>query len=68
MLNFLFLGRAMLKGLRLRTPAFQRDGEAERSSTPPASYYDGNSQGGIIGGALTAVAPDLDRASSASRG
>ena len=24
-------------------------------------YYDGNSQGGIIGGALIAVAPDLDR-------
>ena len=25
-------------------------------------YYDGNSQGGIIGGALTAVAPDFTRA------
>jgi hypothetical protein len=25
-------------------------------------YYDGNSQGGIIGGALTAIAPDFTRA------
>ena len=25
-------------------------------------FYDGNSQGGIMGGALAAVAPDFDRA------
>ena len=25
-------------------------------------FYDGNSQGGIMGGGLTAVAPDFDRA------
>ena len=25
-------------------------------------FYDGNSQGGIMGGALTAVAPDFNRA------
>ena len=29
---------------------------------PDRAYYDGNSQGGIIGGALAALAPDYDRA------
>ena len=31
-----------------------------------ALYYDGNSQGGIYGGALTAVSPDIRRAAPAS--
>ena len=33
-----------------------------RCSTPPTLYYDGNSQGGIMGGMTTAVAPDYTRA------
>ena len=48
-------------------PAFQRaNGTGVIDTT--RLFYDGNSQGGIIGGALAAVEPDLDRASSASRG
>ncbi len=61
MLNFMFLGRAMLKGFD-SDPAFQRaDGSGVIDTT--RLFYDGNSQGGIIGGALAAVEPDLDRAS-----
>src|SRR3954447_1079997 len=62
MLNFLYLGRLMIHPDGLGTdPAFQDDAghsliDARRL------FYDGNSQGGIIGGALTAVAPDFNRA------
>jgi hypothetical protein len=61
-LGHLLLGRAMLhpEGL-LSDPAFRRpDGGAayDRSHL----FYDGNSQGGIYGGALTAIAPDFTRA------
>ena len=61
MLNFLYLGRLMI----------HPDGlAARRRSTSHGKcildtrrlFYDGNSQGGIIGGALTAVAPDFNRA------
>ena len=38
-----------------------RTERATRSSTPRRLFYDGNSQGGILGGSLVAVAPDLDR-------
>ena len=56
-LGFLLLGRAMIHpdGLS-KDPAFQ--GKLD----PSALYYDGNSQGGIYGGALTAIAPDFERA------
>ena len=58
MLNALFLGRAMVAadGLRSHSAfagAFDASGRL---------FYDGNSQGAIEGGALTAVAPDFDRA------
>jgi hypothetical protein len=61
MLNFLYLGRAMVHpdGLT-RDPAFQLAGKPVLDTS--RLYYDGNSQGGIIGGALVAVAPDFDRA------
>jgi hypothetical protein len=60
-LNNLFLGRLMLNRHGLASnPAFQRSGapviETKRL------YYDGNSQGGIMGGMLTALAPDWNRA------
>ncbi len=60
-LDFLFLGRALAnpKGLAA-LPAFQVDGRPVFD--PAALVYDGNSQGGIMGGALTALAPDLTRA------
>ncbi|HEX8120439.1 MAG TPA: hypothetical protein VF549_04155 [Solirubrobacteraceae bacterium] len=56
-LGFMFLGRAMLHDDGLFTdPAFSGL-QVDRT----ALYYDGNSQGGIYGGALTAVSPDILR-------
>ena len=59
-LNFMFLGRAMIhpQGFAA-SPAFRFDGEPIIDTE--RLYYDGNSQGGILGGALVALAPDLDR-------
>jgi hypothetical protein len=66
MLNFTHLGRLMIHpaGFNSR-PAFR----FARGGNPPAPvinrarlFYDGNSQGGIIGGSLTAIAPDFNRA------
>jgi hypothetical protein len=60
-LNSLFLGRLMLnpKGLA-SSPAFQQSGSPVIETHN--LYYDGNSQGGIMGGMLTALAPDWNRA------
>jgi len=61
MLNFLYLGRAMIHEDGLSTsPAFQSAGQGliERRRL----FYAGGSQGGIMGGSLTAVAPDFNRA------
>jgi hypothetical protein len=58
MLNSLFLGRAMVAADGFRAhPSFAGAFEAGGRL-----FYDGNSEGGIEGGALTAVAPDFDRA------
>jgi hypothetical protein len=62
MLDFMYLGRAMVHpdGFA-KNPAFQLpDGRSIFDGTQRL-FYDGNSQGGIIGGALIAVEPDLDR-------
>lgn len=60
LLDFLFLGRLMIHPAGLGTdPAFQAGG---RSVLGRELYFNGNSQGGILGGALTAVAPDHRRA------
>ena len=58
MVDFMYLGRAMLKGFG-SDPAFQLNGHSVID--PARLFYDGNSQGGIIGGALIATEPDLDR-------
>ena len=58
-LNFLFLGRAMKTGFATNA-AFQGPGGQpviDRSDL----FYDGNSQGGIMGGALMAIAQDVTR-------
>ncbi|HEX8082991.1 MAG TPA: hypothetical protein VF529_01800 [Solirubrobacteraceae bacterium] len=56
-LGFLFLGRAMLHSQGIFTdPAF-----AGLNIDRSALFYDGNSQGGIYGGALTAISPDIRR-------
>jgi hypothetical protein len=61
-LNFLFLGRALVhpRGF-VADPAFQGPAGAPLL-VPGELVYDGNSQGGIMGGALVALAPDLTRA------
>jgi hypothetical protein len=59
-LNFMFLGRLMIHPNGFTTnPAFRFNGESVIDISS-LSYY-GNSQGGIAGGALTAVAPDFTR-------
>ena len=61
MLNFLYLGRAMIHPRGLNTdPAFQVGGRPVIDTQ--RLYYVGGSQGGIMGGSLTAVAPDFNRA------
>lgn len=64
--NFLYLGRALDNSNGFRTsPAFQVD--ANGDSSPDGSaiesthnlYYEGISQGAIMGGALTALEPDF---------
>jgi hypothetical protein len=60
-LNFMFLGRAMIHDNGFSSdPAFQVNGQSLIDKT--RLFYDGNSQGGILGGALTALAPDYNRA------
>ena len=59
-LNFLFLGRLMRHRDGFAShPAFQLDGEPLIDTDE--LYFDGNSQGAIIGGALCAVARDFRR-------
>ena len=66
LLNTLFLGRLML-----HADGFVSDAAFHVDDTDPGTppvldtsrlYYNGNSQGGILGGAATAVAPDWTRA------
>lgn len=60
-LNFTMLGRAMISDNGLCThPAFQVQGQCviDRSNL----FYDGNSQGGINGGPVTAISPDIEAA------
>ncbi|HKY91460.1 MAG TPA: hypothetical protein VJM11_10495 [Nevskiaceae bacterium] len=58
-LNFILLGRAMLADDGFTThPAFRDD--ADRPILDRRElFFDGNSQGGIYGGALVAVSPDI---------
>ena len=67
LLAFMFLGRAAQRPDGFgANPAFQFDGRSALDAS--ALYYDGNSQGSILGGALTAVSPDIDRAVLAEAG
>jgi hypothetical protein len=66
LLDELFLGRAMISPSGSTTdPAFRQDGTLASGPVLDTGhlYYNGNSQGGIMGGALTAVSPDFTRAS-----
>src|SRR3954449_3548704 len=63
MLAFLYLGRLMAHPNGLVTdPAFQ-NAQGQAVIRTGRTYYDGNSQGGIIGGSLAALMVDSDRAS-----
>jgi hypothetical protein len=60
-LNQMFLGRALIHPQGLSSnAAFQKNGQGVIDTR--RLYFDGNSQGGIMGGALTALAPDFERA------
>ncbi|MEU9870634.1 hypothetical protein AB0C87_22585 [Actinomadura sp. NPDC048021] len=61
LVNFTFLGRAMTRGFA-GNKAFRDDAGAPLLDTGAELTYDGNSQGGIMGGALTAISPDVRRA------
>lgn len=60
-LNFLFLGRALAHPEGLISEAAFHGPDEQPLFDPDRLVYDGNSQGGIMGGALTALAPDLTR-------
>ncbi len=61
-LNFLFVGRAMIHpGGLSALPEFQDAAGASVIDTDEL-FYDGNSQGAIMGGALTALSPDFTKA------
>jgi hypothetical protein len=66
LLNELYLGRAMISPSGFADhPAFNQDGTPATGTVLDTDelFYNGNSQGGIMGGALTALAPDFTRAS-----
>ena len=63
--NFMYLGRLMIHPAGFNTnTAFQfiKGGLPQAVIDPARLFYDGNSQGGIMGGSLTALAPDFNRA------
>jgi hypothetical protein len=60
-LNQIFLGRLMQRPGGLAShPAFRAGGRPVIDTAH--LYFDGNSQGGIMGGMLAAVSPDIERA------
>ncbi len=59
-LNFMVLGRLLRHSSGFAShPAFQVGGESVID--PSATFYDGNSQGGILGGVLAATERDIER-------
>jgi len=63
MINQIVLGRLMLAaGGLAATPAFTRPDGSPLADADPGLVYDGNSQGAIMGLALAALSPDIDRA------
>ncbi len=62
-LNFLYLGRAMIHAAGLPGRSAFRDAAGGQlvATAPGSLVYVGNSQGGILGGALTAIGQDFTR-------
>jgi hypothetical protein len=63
MLAFLYLGRLMAHPDGLVTDSAFQNAQGQPVIKTGRTYYDGNSQGGIIGGSLAALLVDGDRAS-----
>jgi hypothetical protein len=61
-LNFNYIGRALLHADGFASDAAFQDASGNSVIDRTRLFYDGNSQGGIMGGALTALAPDFTRA------
>jgi hypothetical protein len=61
-LNTLYLGRLMRTSDGFASDAAFQNGSSEPLFDTSHLFYDGNSQGGIMGGMTTAVAPDFTRA------
>ncbi|HVF52383.1 MAG TPA: hypothetical protein VNC78_02125 [Actinomycetota bacterium] len=65
-LNFMFLGRAMVHPQGFATAPQFKQGIKPLIRTASAKrtplFFDGNSQGGIMGGSLVALSPDIERA------
>src|SRR5207244_5801869 len=61
-LNFLYLGRALAHPQGLASHAAFQTADGEPLMKTGELFYDGNSQGGIMGGALTALSVDFTRA------
>jgi hypothetical protein len=61
-LNTLYLGRLMRTSDGFVSNAAFQTGGSQPLFDTSREYYDGNSQGGIMGGMTTAVAPDYQRA------
>lgn len=60
-LQQMFLGRTLIHPQGFSShPAFQKNGQSVIDTR--RLFFDGNSQGAIMGGSLTALAPDFDRA------
>lgn len=63
LLNELILGRAMINPAGFAAAeAFKSTSTSQPVINTGALYYDSNSQGAILGGALTALSPDFTRA------
>ena len=60
-LNFAYLGRAMIHPNGLSAQAAFQDDAGNSLIDTRRLFYDGNSQGGILGGSLVAIEPDLER-------
>ena len=63
LLDTLLLGRLMIHANGLTSNAAFRQPDGDPVIDTSRLYYNGNSQGGILGGAATAIAPDWTRAS-----
>jgi hypothetical protein len=59
--NFMYLGRLLIHAQGFSANAAFQDPAGKSVLDTSRLFYDGNSQGGIFGGSLVALEPDLDR-------